>query len=42
MFSKKNMLAAFLMLRLDDALDEAQLITRKNPPFPYWKFETIE
>lgn len=48
MFSKKNMLAASLMLCLDDVLDEEQVIsifgdlTRKNPPFPYWKFETID
>ena len=40
MFSKKNMLAASLMLYLDDVLDEEQVIsifshlTRKNPPFP--------
>ena len=36
------------MLSLDDVLDEEQVIsifgdlTRKNPPFPYWKFETID
>ncbi|XP_068712959.1 uncharacterized protein [Montipora foliosa] len=48
MFLKKNMLAASLMLCLDDVLDEEQVIsifgnlTRKNPPFPYWKFETID
>ena len=39
MFSKKNMLAASLMLCLDDVLVEEQVIsifgdlTRKNPPF---------
>ena len=48
MSSKKNMLAASLMLYLDDVLDEEQVIsifshlTRKNPPFPYWKFDRIE
>ena len=48
MFSKKNVLAASLMLCLNDVLDEEQVIsifgdlTRKNPPFPYWKFETID
>ena len=36
------------MLYLDDVLDEEQVIsifshlTRKNPPFPYWKFDRIE
>lgn len=36
------------MLSLDDVLDEEQVIsifgdlTRKNPRFPYWKFETID
>ena len=45
MFSKKNMLAASLMLCLDDVLDVISIfgdLTRKNPPFPYWKFETID
>ena len=42
------MLAASLMLYLDDVLDEEQVIsifshlTRKNPPFPFWKFDRIE
>ena len=42
------MLAASLMRCLDDVLDEEQVIsifgdlTRQNPPFPYWKFETID
>ena len=48
MFSKKNLLAASAMLYLDDVLEEEQVlsifsdITRKNPPFPYWKFDRIE
>ena len=42
------MLATSLMLYLDDVLDEEQVInifsdlTRKNPPFPYRKFDRIE
>ena len=39
------MLAASLMLCLDDVLDVISIfgdLTRKNPPFPYWKFETID
>ena len=48
MFSNKNMLAASfisLMLCLDDFLNREHVLsifsdnTRKNPPFPYWKFE---
>ena len=47
MFSRKNTLAASLMLYLDDVFDEEQVIsifsdlTRKNPAFPYWKCDKI-
>ena len=47
MFSRKNTLAASLMLYLGDVFDEEQVIsifsdlTRKNPAFPYWKYDKI-
>ena len=47
MISRKNTLAASLMLYLDDVFDEEQVIsiisdlTRKTPAFPYWKYDKI-
>ena len=48
MFSKKNLLGASMVLYLDVVMDEEQVLsifndlTRKNPPFPYCKFDKIE
>ena len=48
MFSKKNVLAASLMLFLDDVLDEDELFlifsetNRKNPRYLYWEYGRVE
>ena len=48
MFSKKNVLAASLMLFLDDVLDEDELFlifsetNRKNPRYSYWEYDRVE
>ena len=48
MFSKKNTLAAAIMLYLDDVFEEEEVIqiimdqNRKNPSIPYWNYDRVE
>lgn len=46
--SKKNTLAAAIMLYLDDTFEEEEVIqitmdqNRKNPSIPFWKYSHVE